>query len=154
MPAPDPAIALACVLLRKFEGLRLRAYPDQGYGWARATVGYGSTGPDIVKGTVWSREQAEADLAHRVGELVAKIRALVTVPLPDGAIAALVSLAYNCGLDALASSTVMKRINAGNVTGAADAFPMWNKSNGKVLAVLVARRDDERRAYLAALRMT
>ena len=47
--------------LKTSEGLRLTAYPDpgsrDGNPW---TIGYGSTGPDIRKGAVWSLSKADA----------------------------------------------------------------------------------------------
>ena len=62
---------------------------------------------------------------------------------------ALVSLAYNIGTLALSSSTLMKKLNAGDVNGAADEFLRWNKSGGKVMAGLTNRRKAEREFFLS-----
>lgn len=55
--------------LMRDEGLRLSAYPDPLTGGAPWTIGYGCTGKDIVEGTVWTQEQAYAELVQRVSDL-------------------------------------------------------------------------------------
>jgi lysozyme len=60
----------------------------------------------------------------------------------------LVSFAYNVGTHNLRESTLLKLFNAGDIAGAAEQFPRWNKANGKILPGLVARRDAERRLFL------
>jgi lysozyme len=148
---PAWRVTLACALIRRFEGLRLTAYPDPASGGDPWTVGYGATGPEIRPGTVWTREQAEADLAARVAVLCREVRALVKVPLPDASTAALVSFAYNVGVGALAGSRLLSRLNAGDTAGAANQFPRWNKAAGRVNPGLVKRRAEERKAFLAGL---
>ncbi len=58
--------------------------------------------------------------------------------------AAAVSLAYNIGTSGFCRSTVARRINAGDWRGGCDAFLLWNKAGGRVVAGLVARRQRER----------
>ena len=60
---------------------------------------------------------------------------------------ALVSFAYNLGAGALRNSTLLKRLHAGDVKGAADEFPKWNKAAGKVLEGLTRRRMMERQLF-------
>lgn len=67
----------------------------------------------------------------------------------DHAFAALVSFAYNCGAGALKRSTLLKKIFAHDMAGAADEFLKWNRSGGKVLAGLTRRRQAERELFLA-----
>jgi hypothetical protein len=62
----------------------------------------------------------------------------------------MVSLCFNIGPGAFAGSTLVKRFNAGDEPGAADAFLMWRKAGGKVLPGLEARRAAERKLFLAA----
>lgn len=163
------AATLACDLIRGLEGCVLVAYPDPasplgrwkaanpnrvapiGLSGAPWTIGYGATGPAVKPGVRWTQQQADADLLVRVAELVRQVRELVKVDLPDGAHAALVSLAYNIGVDLFTRSTLLRRINAGEVRGAADEFPKFIYAKGKVFAPLVKRRDVERKAFLAAL---
>lgn len=53
---PDPELVEA---LKIDEGLRLTAYQDTVGVW---TIGYGHTGPEVKRGLVWTKEQAEAAL--------------------------------------------------------------------------------------------
>lgn len=69
-------------------------------------------------------------------------------PLGDGQLGALISLAYNIGVEALAGSSVRRRLVAGDVQGAADAFRMWRYAGGRELPGLVARREAERAVFL------
>lgn len=140
----DMAISLA----KEFEGCRLEAYPDPVHGWKVATIGYGATGPAICQGSCWTQAQANADLAHRMtgyGEIVDR---LVTESLNDEPKAALCDFAYNEGEGSLARSTLLVKLNAGDLQGAADEFPKWDMGGGHVLEDLVRRRDAEKALFL------
>ncbi|RTL18742.1 MAG: lysozyme [Sphingomonadaceae bacterium] len=65
--------------------------------------------------------------------------------------AAATSLAYNIGTGAYCKSTVDRRFDAGDWRGACDAFLMWNKAGGKVVAGLASRRRAERDLCLTRL---
>jgi len=77
---------------------------------------------------------------------------MITVHAEPNQLGALVSLAYNIGLEALAGSTVLRRHNAGDHEAAARAFALWNKARVKgqlqVLPGLTARRAAEAALYL------
>lgn len=60
------------------------------------------------------------------------------------------SFVYNLGAGNLASSTLLKLLNAGDYAGAADQFLRWNKAGGNVLSGLTARRSAERQMFLEA----
>lgn len=143
----DLAVARACELLRKFEGLRLQAYQDVAGVW---TVGYGATGPEISRLTVWDSTKAEADLVRRVTKLYAAIEYL---DLTYGQAAAVISLVYNIGLGAFDRSTLLKYIHADDYLAAADEFLKWTRATvgGKKVLVpgLVTRRAAERDCFLA-----
>lgn len=138
----------ACDLARQFEGCKLEAYPDPIYGWKVATIGDGATGPSIIKGTVWTQEQADADLLYRMKGVGAHIDELVTVPISDEQKGALCDLAYNIGLAAFGRSTLLAMLNVNHMQGAADQFKVWTKSNGVELPGLVKRRDAERALFM------
>ena len=72
----------------------------------------------------------------------------VKVPLNQNQFDALVSFTYNVGVGALKQSTALRKLNAGDYAGAADALTMWTKFKGKVLAGLVRRRKEERALFL------
>lgn len=138
---------MAMKLAMEFEGCKLQAYPDPMYGWKRATVGYGATGPAIVEGTVWTQEQADADLLYRMKGVGAHVDMLVKVPISDEQKGALCDLAYNIGLGALERSTLIACVNVDHMQGAADQFMVWTKSDGVELPGLVKRRDAERALF-------
>lgn len=140
---------LAIPLMHRWESCKLKAYPDpgskNGEPW---TIGWGSTGPDIKKGTVWTQQQADdrfaADLAD-FGNGVAKlVEGCMTTAHQ---FAAMVSFAYNVGLSELASSTLLKRHRAGDYAGAQEQFGRWIYNDGKVLNGLIARRKEEATLY-------
>jgi len=149
MPDPARITELTKNLIKRFEGCRLTAYPDPGTGGDPWTIGYGATGAGIVDGTVWTQEQAEADLAHRVTELVNQVARLLTRELPEPSCAALVSFAYNVGIHALGDSTLLRLVNAGEYANAAAQFQKWVHAAGHVLPGLVKRRDAEREVFLS-----
>lgn len=136
-------------LVQEFEGCKLEAYPDPGTGGEPWTVGFGSTGPDIGPGTVWTQEEADARFLDDLTKFGDGVDRLVRVPLTDNQFAALVSFAYNVGLGALAGSTLLRKLNAGDYQGAADQLPRWNKGGGRVLPGLVRRRARERELFLS-----
>ena len=136
-------------LVQEFEGCKLEAYPDPGTGDEPFTIGWGSTGPDIGPGTVWTQEEADARFLDDLTKFGDGVDRLVRVPLTDNQFAALVSFAYNVGLGALAGSTLLRKLNAGDYEGAADQFPRWNKGGGRVLPGLVRRRAAERDLFLS-----
>ncbi len=138
-------------IIKKFEGLKLIAYPDTGNIW---TVGYGSTinkdtGQSIKKGDKIDLETAERWLKMDVNEREKKIKGLIKVPISYNALEALTSLAYNIGTSAFTNSTLLKLLNQGadkNIV--ADQFLRWNKVNGKVVDGLTNRRKLERELFL------
>jgi lysozyme len=76
------------------------------------------------------------------------VEVAVEVPLTDNQFAALVSFAFNVGLGALKSSTLLARLNARNYSEAAAQLDRWNKASGRVLAGLVRRRAAEKALFL------
>lgn len=143
----------AIPLIKRFEGLRLNAYPDPASGGEPYTVGYGATGRDIGPRTTWTVEQAESDLSGRVSRLSADVCSMITSDVPDASIAAIVSFGYNVGEHALQESTLLKKLNAGDMTGAAGELDKWTRAAGHVFQGLVIRRAQEKLAFLQGLGM-
>jgi lysozyme len=135
-------------LLKTFEGLRLEAYNDA---VGRPTIGYGHT-QGVKEGQTITPDQADNLLAKDLAGFEAGVARLVTVPLNDNEFSALVSFAYNVGLGTLARSTALKRLNAGDRLGAADALEWFNKgrTNGRlyILPGLSRRRAAEKALFL------
>lgn len=138
-------------IIKKFEGLKLIAYPDTGNIW---TIGYGSTknkdtGQSIKRGDKIDLETAERWLKMDVNEREKKIKELIKVPISSNALAAVTSLAYNIGTSAFANSTLLRLLNQGEEKNiVADQFLRWNKVNGKVVDGLTNRRKLERELFL------
>lgn len=61
---------------------------------------------------------------------------------------ALADFTFNVGCHAFATSTLLQKLNRGDVTGAANEFPKWDRANGKVLLGLQRRRTAERALFL------
>lgn len=139
-------------LIKKSEGFSGRAYPDPGTRAEPFTIGYGTTvypnGQKVKLGDVCTHTQADEYLRHDVAKFETGVSHLVTVPLTDNQFSALVCFAYNVGLGNLQSSTVLKKLNAGDYQSAADHLLDWNKAAGRVLAGLTTRRKNERSLFL------
>jgi lysozyme len=136
--------ATTLAFLRNVEGYSDKPYRDAG-GYS---VGYGhylGTNPGSVG--VITRQQAEDWLLQDATEAAKSVRRGVKVPLTQNQFDALVSFAYNLGGDDLLSSTLLKRLNAGDYAGAAAEFARWVYSEGKVNAGLVTRRNRERALF-------
>jgi lysozyme len=106
------------------------------------TLGYGCT-VGIKEGDTWTEAQAEDALRKEIAKHEAAVTRLVTVELNQNQADALISFSYNCGSGALATSTLLKRVNAQDWAAAGREFGRWNKGGGKVLPGLVARRARE-----------
>jgi lysozyme len=133
-------------LVKRFEGLRLDAYRCPA---GVATIGYGSTGPHVRMGMTITPGEADRLLDKDLARFEVGVKAMVTgIPTNPDQFSAMVSLAFNIGLGAFATSTVLKRHKLGNKIGAANAFLMWNKAGGQVLKGLMRRREAERELYL------
>lgn len=137
-------------LIHSFESCRLTAYPDpgsvDGHPW---TIGWGSTGPGIAKGLVWTQAQADARFAADLGRFE-KAVALMAPATTQNQFDALVSFAYNVGLAALNDSTLLRLHKAGDYVGAKDQFSRWDKNDGKTMKGLTRRRAAEAALYGAA----
>lgn len=135
--------------IKEHEGLRLVAYLDSVGVW---TIGYGDTGPDVVKGLTITKEEAEKRLRKRLVEFEGYVNTYVKVPLKQHQFDALVSLVYNIGPTNFKASTLLKKLNAGDYIGAADQFLVWNKGrvDGKLVVIkgLANRRAKERKQFL------
>jgi GH24 family phage-related lysozyme (muramidase) len=71
-----------------------------------------------------------------------------TITTRENQFSAMVSFAFNVGLNAYRGSTLLRKHNAGDFAGAAAEFPRWVYAGGEVLPGLVRRREAERTLYL------
>ena len=135
----------ALEIIRDFEGLRLRAYPDL---TGILTIAWGHTGPDVYEGQVITQDEAEDLLDADVLKVEQNIKLVVKVPLNEYQSAALISFTFNLGIGNLKKSTLLKKLNNKDYNGAADEFLRWNKAGGKVYEGLTRRRTAERKLFL------
>ena len=85
--------------------------------------GFSHHGPDVViGGPAWTIDQAVTKMLGDYHVLSVVLDRAITVPLPPTCLSAVRSLAYNIGSGAIARSDLVKAINAGNLTAAADLF--------------------------------
>ncbi len=138
---PDPASPLGRGLVSKAQAATMT--PEQllkaGHPW---TIGWGTTGPDIVPGLVWTRSQADERFEVMLSKFVAGALSLSPdlINEPPRRLAAIISFCYNCGLGNYRISTLRKRVNQGDWNGAYEEIQKWNKAQGIVLNGLTRRR--------------
>lgn len=136
-------------LVKDFEGLRLKAYPDPGTGGVPWTVGYGHTGVDVHPGLIWTQDQATDALVADLG--TAEIFVAHAAPeCTDNQFAALVSFAFNCGRRNLQNSTLLRMHNQRDYAAAKLQFGKWVNAAGHVMPGLVRRRAAEAQLYSAS----
>ncbi len=130
---------------RRADGL-YAAYPDPGTGGDPWTIGWGSTGPGIARGTVWTQAQCDARLEADLLRFAREVeRALTGAPTSEAQFDALVSFHYNTG--AIARATLTRLHCRGDYAAAAAEFARWTRAGGRVLAGLTRRRAAEAKLY-------
>ena len=138
-------------LITNFEGLATTAYkahPSEKY----YTIGYGHYGPDVKPTDKIGQTEAEALLKKDVARFEKGVQTLLkmrNISVSQNQFDALVSFAFNVGIENLNTSTLLKKLTAGDIQGAAAEFLRWNKCGGEVLKGLVKRREAERALFLS-----
>lgn len=127
-------------LIISFEGIRLQAYKCPAGVW---TIGVGSTVPAVHAGEVITKQQALARFDKDLTKFENAVDRLVKVPLTQNQFDALVSFTFNVGEGALAKSTLLKKLNAGDYDAVPAELMKWTKGGGKELPGLVRRRRAE-----------
>lgn len=151
---PDPASDLA------------RACPGERWGFVPATSILATLDPDVqrLSGAPWTlgygmtvhvdgrpvrsidrctRDQAEVWLFVLAARFEEAVAAAVTITINQPMFDALVSLAYNIGVEAFRTSTLLRHLNAGRYIEAQAEFGRWVHAGGKVVNGLVLRRGRE-----------
>lgn len=138
------AITIAAVMLGSADGLegrRYYAYQDVVGVW---TVCDGHTGDDIRRGHRYTDKECDALLQSDLRKVAAAIDPLIKVHVPETTRAALYSFTYNVGSEAFASSTLLKKLNSGDVPDACKELQRWTHAGGKQWKGLITRREIER----------
>ena len=139
-------------LIKHFEGLSLKPYLDV---VNIPTIGWGNTFyEDGTKVTLKDKPITE-ERALKLLEVVVnrdfadKIFPSIKVKVSQSQFDAMVSLAYNIGVGAFLKSTLLKKVNANDFTGASEEFLRWNKAGGKEVLGLTKRREREKQLFLS-----
>ena len=139
MPEAIKRRALAAVLATAVavpaEGLRRVAYYDPP---GILTTCYGHTGPDVVKTKVYSIEECKALLTKDMAAAIAAVDTCVP-GLPVHVLGAFGDAVYNMGPTIACNpqaSTAARLLKAGDIAGACNQLPRWDKA--KVAGVMVA----------------
>lgn len=139
--------------IQSFEGFSSKAYDDGVGVW---TIGWGTTryenGTKVKRGDSITVERAVELFMHDLSGFEAAVRRSVKVSLNQNQYDALVSFTYNVGISALQGSSLLRKLNSGDYTGAANGLLAWNKGrvNGvlKELKGLTRRRQAEMDLFL------
>ena len=132
-------------LIKKFEGLRLKAYKCPA---GKLTIGYGHTN-NVRPDDVITEAQATELLIRDVLDVEGVINRLVTKTLNQGQFDACISFIFNLGAGNFQRSTLLRKINQGDFVGASREFSRWIYAGGKILNGLKKRREEEKQLFLS-----
>lgn len=142
-------------LIKEFEGLRLTAYYDA---VGVLTIGYGHTNRSasadrypVYPGQTITAAKAEEILKADLVVFEDAVNRNVTYPINQNQFDALVSFTFNVGEGNLRSSTLLKKLNSGDIMGAANEFERWVYAGGQVYPGLVRRREAEKALFLEGI---
>ncbi|EAM4264812.1 lysozyme [Salmonella enterica] len=137
-------IVIAAALFGGNDGLEGRRHEPYRDVAGVLTVCDGHTGKDIVPGKHYTDAECDALLNKDLALVAARIDPLIKACIPNSERAALYSFAYNVGTGALARSTLLKKLNAGDHAGACNELKRWTYAGGRQWKGLVTRREIER----------
>lgn len=106
------------------------------------TIGFGTTN-GVKMGDRITPPQALARALKDAQRYEGALRQCVRVPLHQYEYDAYVSLSYNIGPGAFCNSTLVKKLNTGDYTGACREILKWDRMNGKPIPGLTRRRQQE-----------
>lgn len=140
-------VELAADFIEQWEGFRETAYLCPA---GVLTIGFGHTGPDVKKGQVVTYKEAYNTLIDDLKRYASGLAAWVNVKVTEGQYVALLSLAYNIGVDGVVHKCpkLLRAVNTEDADEAARQFLDVNKVNGKELPGLTRRRRAEAKLFL------
>ncbi len=138
------AVAMSLVIVPHFEGTELDSYRDAVGVWTVCTGHTATAAPGQTKTPAECRELLRSDVADALDAVDRRVK----VEIPETTRAALVSFTYNVGEGSLARSTLLRRLNAGDIKAACNQLPRWVYAGGQRLRGLVRRRAAERELCL------
>ena len=145
--AAATVIAAAVSIVQPWEGRELKAYQDIVGVW---TICDGET-RGVKPGQVATPAECDQMLYRTLTEFKIGLDKCLTYPVPTKTGAALLSWTYNVGVGAACGSTLVRKANAGDLRGACNELPKWNRAGGKVIRGLTNRRLAEQKLCLEGL---
>jgi lysozyme len=137
-------MGVATGFLHQWEGRSLRAYQDIVGVW---TICEGET-KGVKPGDVKTPAECDSILAENIRYYEAGLDKCLTAKVPGKTKVAFVSWTLNIGIGAACKSTLVKKANRGDLVGACNELPKWNKAGGRVVQGLVNRRAAEKKLCL------
>lgn len=138
-------------LIAEFEGFRSCPYKDA---IGVPTIGFGNTyypnGEKVRMTDTCITEERGRELLKTIAEDFSEnVRGVVEVELNSNQFNALVSFAYNLGVENLKNSTLLKKVNNNPMDSTiTHEFKRWVYADGKLLKGLVRRRKAEAELYV------
>lgn len=137
---------LAADFIEQWEGFKGEAYKCPAGLW---TIGFGHT-EGVKQGDVVTYKEAYELLCKDIQQRVKELAPYINVSVTSGQFIALCSLAFNVGVGSVTRSQLLRKLNAGDIEGAAAEFLNgWNTANGVVLDGLTRRRQAEAKIFLS-----
>lgn len=141
------ALSIATAVVSYYEGYQPTAYRDP---VGVPTICFGHTATARM-GQTLSQERCTELLQADLGHAFSAVDRRAQVDLPPPTRAALASFVYNVGEGAFARSTLLRKLNAGDLRGACHELSRWVYAGGRKLNGLVKRRATERELCLKGI---
>lgn len=128
-------------LIRRFEGFCATPYRCPAGKW---TIGYGhviranESFPHAI-----TQEDAKQLLQKDIAATEQAVCRRLKFRLAQHQFDEVVSFVYNVGITAFSTSTMLKKLNSGDVAGAGQEFARWDYVSGAKVAGLTRRREEE-----------
>jgi lysozyme len=112
------------------------------------TIGFGTT-EGVKPNQTITPERALVRLLADASKMETQLKSCIgDVPMHQHEWDAIVSWTYNVGTGAACKSTLVKKLKAGDYTGACNELSRWTYAGGRQLQGLVTRREQERKLCL------
>lgn len=141
------AVLIAVPIVAHFEGVILKTYKDP-IGVETICYGHTETASEI---RVRTKEECTALLLKELEGFAHQVDALVKPEIHPNTLASLSSFSYNVGIGTFKKSSVLKKINNGDIRGGCEYLTKYVYAGGKKLNGLVKRREVERDLCLSGL---
>ena len=130
-------------LTEGFESCRLEAYLDSK---GVPTIGFGHT-HGVTLGDTCTQDQADLWLEQDAQSAIYTVNHYVAIRLTQGEFDALVDFVFNVGAGNFFNSTLLRKLNSGDIEGASAEFERWDMSGGQHIAGLLRRRKAEQMVF-------